>query len=209
MKTETVRTALRSFGAGGQEIHQSQLYDALGLTAEPEKARVRRRIADLLRHGEVTRVRDGVFIYNEKHRPREAKALVAIWRFVRKAKPGWSVNDCALMTKVSYTRVLRYCTWLEEHGFVARVGKNERNAVTYRGTLKADQQPETPYPPQKDTDPFARERVAAASITRLMLCADPYAPKTAREISEACNILLDRFGKNCTENENVNNTEDV
>lgn len=212
MRPETVtigmiRAAVQSFGDGGQEVSNAQLYEALGLESEPEKVRMRSRIAGMIKHGEVSRVRDGVYVYNSKHRPREAKNLEAIWRFVRKAKPGWSVNECALMTRVSYTHVLRYCAWLEDQEFVARVGKNDRNAVTYRGTRKADQSPETPYPPHRATDPFSKERVAAATIARLLLCADPYAVRTGREIVEACGVLLGRFGngrgrESVTENEN-------
>ena len=75
-------------------------------------------------------------------------------------------------------------------------------AVLYRATAKAAASPETPYPPIRETDPFQKERTAAATITRLMLCADPYAQKTARTIAEACQVLLARFGGTVTENEN-------
>lgn len=46
-------------------------------------------------------------------------------------------------------------------------------------------------------------RAAAATIARLMLCADPYAKKTAQNITEACRVILARFDKeSVTENEN-------
>lgn len=135
-------------------------------------------------------------------RPREARTLEAVWRFVRKAKPGWTLSECAMMTRVSYTQALRYCTWLADEGFIIRVGKDERNAATWRATAKADRTPETPYPPTREADPYARERAAAATIVRLMLCADPDSKKTARGIVEACEVLLERFGGNRTTNEN-------
>ena len=203
---DMVRTALRSFGAEEQKISNAQLYDALDLKTEAEKARLRARINDMVRAGEVKKVKPGVYVYNFKYRPRESKAYPAIWRFVRKSKAGWCISECALMVRVDYTHVLKYCAWLEDEGYLRRVGRNEKNAVTYRATMKADMAPETPYPPHRETDPFAKERVAAATVTRLMLCADPYAPWTARAVVDACRVLLARFEKSgeesVTENEN-------
>lgn len=200
---EAVRAALQALGEGGKEISYRLVYEALGLESEAEQAVVRSRISDMTRHGEVKRTRTGCFTYDFRHRPREAKSYETLWRFVRKAKSGWTISDCALMTRISYTQAMRYCNWLEEEGFVERTGRDSRNATTWRATAKADRTPETPYPPLRETDPFARERAAAATIARLLLCADPYAKKTAQNITEACRILLARFDKeSVTENEN-------
>lgn len=204
---DAVRTALQALGEGGKEISYRLVYEALGLNDEADYAIVRTRISDMTRHGEVKRTRTGCFIYDFKHRPRESKSYETIWRFVRKAKPGWSISECAMMTRISYTHVLRYCNWLAEEGFIIQTGRDARNAVTWRATSKADKNPETPYPPLRETDPFARERAAAATIARLMLCADPYAKKTAQSITDACNVLLTRFNKNRAENENDNTVE--
>lgn len=204
---EAVRSALQALGEGGKEISYRLVYEALGLESEAEQAVVRSRISDMTRHGEVKRTRTGCFAYDFKHRPREAKSYEALWRFVRKAKPGWSLSECAMMTRVSYTRALRYCRWLEEEGYILRDGKDERNASTWRATVKADRTPETPYPPLRETDPFARERAAAATIARLLLCADPYAKRTAQGITEACKVLLARFDTNRTKNENEETEE--
>ena len=205
---EAVRAALQALGEGGKEISYRLVYEALGLENDAEQAVVRSRISDMTRHGEVKRTRTGCFTYDFKHRPREAKSYEALWRFVRKAKPGWSISECAMMTRISYTQALRYCNWLAEEGFIARAGRDDRNAVTWRATVKADKNPETPYPPLRETDPFARERAAAATIARLLLCADPYAKKTAQSITDACKILLARFDRNRTENENGETTEE-
>ncbi|WP_419008615.1 hypothetical protein [Desulfovibrio sp.] len=204
---EAVRSALQALGEGGKEISYRLVYEALGLESEAEQAVVRSRISDMTRHGEVKRTRTGCFTYDFKHRPREAKSYEALWRFVRKAKPGWSLSECAMMTRVSYTRALRYCRWLEEEGYILRDGKDERNASTWRATVKADKTPETPYPPLRETDPFVRERAAAATIARLLLCADPYAKRTAQGITEACKVLLARFDTNRTKNENEETEE--
>ena len=147
---EAVRAALQALGEGGKEISYRLVYEALGLENDAEQAVVRSRISDMTRHGEVKRTRIGCFTYDFKHRPREAKSYEALWRFVRKAKPGWSISECAMMTRVSYTQALRYCNWLAEEGFIARAGRDDRNAVTWRATVKADKNPETPYPPLRE-----------------------------------------------------------
>lgn len=199
---DMVRKAVRALGDGGREVSYRQIYEALGLDHEAEQAVVRSRISGMKRHGEVRAARPGVVVYDEQHRPREGRMHVVIWRFVRTAKPGWSISECALMTRVSYTHILRYVTWLEGEGFVERAGRDSKRATLFRATGKAQATPETPYPPVRETDPFQKERTAAATITRLMLCADPYAPRTARAITDAANVLLARFSNSVTENEN-------
>lgn len=202
---DMVRTALKSFGANKQEISHAQLYDALNLKKEKEKDRLRSRINDLVQAGEVVRVRPGIYTYNFKHRSREGRGYAAIWRFVRKEKPGWTISECALMVRVDYSHALKYCGWLEDEGFIERVGRNEKRAITYMGTKKADLAPETPYPPRKDTDPFEKERVAAATLVRLMLCADPHQIRTGRAIVDACRVLLARFENTVTQVANKEN----
>ncbi len=203
---EMVRNAVQAMGDGGQEVSYRQIYEALGLNNEAQQAVVRTRISGMARHGEIKRTKPGCFVYDFKHRPREAKTYEVIWRFIRAAKPGWDVSGCAMLTRISYTQVLRYVSWLENENYVERAGRNAKRAVLYRATAKAAASPETPYPPIREADPFQKERAAAASITRLMLCADPYAPKTARSITDACRVLLARFEKSgaesVTENEN-------
>ena len=203
LTNETIRYALRNFGKGGEEISHAMLFEAFGLTEEGDKARLRNRINDMARMGEVVKVRPGVYTYNFGYRPRENRSLPAILRFVHKAKPGWCLKECALMVRVDYTRVLRYAAWLEEQGYIQRIGRNGKNAITYRGTSKADMTPETPYPPYKETDPFQKERTAAATITRLMLCTDPRSPRTAAAIMEACNVLQARFSRPMNENNQI------
>lgn len=203
---EMVRNAAQALGDGGQEVSYRQIYEALGLSNEAQHAVVRTRISNMAKHGEIKRTRPGCFTYNFKHRPREAKTYEVIWRFVRAAKPGWDVSGCAMLTRISYTQVLRYVSWLEGEGYAERAGRNAKRAILYRATAKAAASPETPYPPIREADPFQKERTAAATITRLMLCADPYAQKTARTIAEACHVLLARFGGTVTENENREET---
>ena len=103
---EAIRAALQALGEGGKDISYRLVYEALGLKSEAEQAIVRSRISDMTKHGEVKRTRPGCFTYDYRHRPRGAKSYEVLWRFVRKAKPGWSVSECAMMTRVSYTQAV-------------------------------------------------------------------------------------------------------
>ena len=194
---EMVRLAVRALGDGGKKVSYQQVYEALGLEGEAQQGIVRARISSMRKHGEVEFLERGIFTYNEAHRPRNSKMLATVWRFVRASKPGWTIADATMLTRVSYTHTLRYVNWLEGEGYVRKQGKDAKQANTYAATSKAQASPETPYPPARkiNKDPFQKERAAAATIVRLMLCADPYAKKTAREITLACQVLLDRFGK--------------
>ena len=207
LKMENLRIAVRSLGEGGKEFSHALVFETLGLETPTEKKAARVRLNAMLENGELTRVEPGRFIYNFQKRLRNGPMLECVWRFVRAAKPGWTLEECSLMTRVSYSHATKYMAWLEAEGFVQRTGRNENNAFTYKKTEKARAHPETPYPPIKPTDPFAKERMAAATITRLMLCADPCAVKTGRDICEACRVLLARFEKNNTESRTINENE--
>lgn len=198
---EMVRQAAQTLCEGGKTVSNHQIFSALALDCEPEKARARSRITNMVKHGEMTREADGLYRYNFAKRPRNPRTYAVIWRFVRKQKPGWTITECAMLTRVSYRQIHRYCEWLLEEGYIAGVGKKGL-AQLYRATTKADRTPETPYPPLRETDPFAREKAAAVRIIDLLLRADPYAVKTARGITDACTVLLARFEKNRTKTEN-------
>ena len=198
---DMVRSALQSFCSGGRQVTTRQMIAALNLKCEPEKARLRKRLNDMAHHGELKRIENGVFEYNFSHRPRTSQSFGKIWRFVRHAKPGWSLGTAALMTHISYTQVSRYCAWLEEEDYICRAGRDGQ-AVLYQATRKAVAHPETPYPPLRDVDPFAKEKAAAARIIQLLLCHDPYSRKVGNGVADACRVLLARFGKNVIQNEN-------
>lgn len=199
--TPMIREAMRSFCKGGRRVSKAQLYEALALTCAQEKDRLRTRITDMIKSGEVIKISTGLYAYNYKFRAREHPSYHAVWRFVRTQKPGWSINYACQLTRVSYTQVSRYCGWLENEGYIARHGKDGQT-VLYRATDKADCSPETPYPPITDRNPFERENAAAARLATLMLCHDPYQPRVAAEIVKHCNVLLARFSVKQLENEN-------
>lgn len=199
IETEELRRVIRSLGEGGKEISYQLIYESMGLENEAEKDVVRSKVTTMVKHGEIERTERGAFKYNFKRSYRKNCGYDTLWRFVRAAKPNWSVEECSLLTRISYPHASRYVSWLEEEGYVCRVGRNSKHAITYANTTRARQSPETPYPPIRETDPFAKERIAAATITRLMLCSNPYSAKTARLITDACHTLLARFEKNGAE----------
>lgn len=137
---DMVRSALQGFCSGGEKVSTRQLIAALGLECEAEKARLRKRLNDMVHHGEVKRVEAGVFEYNFSHRPRNPQSFSKIWRFVRHAKPGWSFSTAALMTHLSYTQVSRYCAWLEDEDYICRSGRDGQT-ILYQATRKADAHP--------------------------------------------------------------------
>jgi hypothetical protein len=199
--TDMVREAMRSFCKGGKRVSNAQLYNVLALGNEKEKDRLRTRVNDMVQAGEVIKVSPGLYEYNDKYRVRKNTTFPAIWRFVRSQKPGWSLNYTCQLTRISYTQVARYCAWLENEGYIVRHGKDGATTL-YRATDKADRHPETPYPPITDKNPFERENAAAARIATLMLCHNPYQPTVARQIADACKVLLARFETPVTQNEN-------
>jgi hypothetical protein len=194
-----VREAMRSFCVGGKRVSNAQLYEVLELRCEQEKDRLRTRITDMVKAGEVIKVSAGLYEYNYKYRVRESATFPAVWRFVRSQKPGWSLTYASQITRISYTQVSRYCGWLENEGYITRHGKDSQT-ILYRATDKADKSPETPVPPITDRNPFERENAAAARLATLMLCHDPYQPRVAAEIVKNCRVLLARFAVNQNEN---------
>jgi hypothetical protein len=197
--TDMVREAMRGFCKGGGRVTNAQLYAVMGLACEQEKNRLRTRITDMIKQGEVIKVSSGLYEYNYKFRLRSNTTFPTIWRFVRTQKPGWSITYACQLTRVSYTQAARYCAWLENEGYITRYGKDGQT-ILYNVTGKGVLSPETPYPPTTDRNPFERENAAAARLATLMLCHDPYQPRVAAEIVKQCNVLLARFAVKQVEN---------
>lgn len=207
---DNLRIALRILGAEGKEIIVSQLYEPLNLQGPDEKRDLREILRKMLRYGEVKRVADGVYQYNDGYQPRERTPLARIWNFVRKERPGWRLSKVGLMTGVGMSVVREYCKWLEEKGYIEVIGRDGQ-ARLFRGTDKADRKPETPHPPIRLPCPFDQEKKAALRITSLMLRGYLEKPKTAVDIVAAAKILLARFeplaAKLVTQNENTQTEE--
>jgi hypothetical protein len=178
---------------GKKNITNAMLYETLGLEDEAAKARMRRRITDMVQRSELERIEQGVFKYNPKAQPqRNSEMYERIWRLVRAKEPGWSYQDMAARTRASYTMVNRYCNWLLEEGYIARHGR-DGNTRLYRQTAKAKENRQTPYPPVAPTDPFEKERSASCRLVRLMMERDPYQAGVRKKIEKECRTILARF----------------
>jgi len=193
---DRVRLVIQGLSVGGKKnVTNALVFEALGCAIEPEKARVRRQINDMVRRQELTRVEDGVFTYNPKAvGKRQAEYLHRIWRAIRSAKPGFGCKDLASVTRASYTHVMRYCAWLKEDGYLEPHGMRGQTRL-YRATEKARQQVETPFPPRRLNDPFDSPKREALELVRLFLMGDPYQPAVRTKIVENCRAILARFEK--------------
>jgi hypothetical protein len=197
---EQVRTAVRSFCPDASStVSNAQLYEALGVAGdEAGSAALRSRLNQMVRARELVRVQPGLYRYNWQYQPDRGVFYGRIWRAVRIQKPGWDLSRIAQLTRASYAMVRAYCVWLAEEGYVAQQGK-DGNTRLYRTTQKAVKTPQTPYPPIR-TDPFEKEKAAAASLVRAMLCRDLYSASTRRAVLDACALIQERFGSAEPEN---------
>lgn len=200
VNAESVRIALRALSVSGSTVSTEQLYAVFGLDDPRARAGLREVTKAMRRAGELHSVTDGVYRYNPDFAPLARPALDRVWRYVRKAKPGWTIAECVMHTGTGLRQVREYCAWLLEQGYITRVGK-QVSAYTYRATAQADATPQTPHPPAQLRDPFEREHNAALKIVRLLLRENPTSARVMAEIADAARTLLARFGSKENENE--------
>ena len=198
LDTETVRRALLALCPDQTTlVCYQQLFEALGLDDEPAKARLRSRVKDMLRKGELQRVddRNGCFFLIREAMPkRTGESFSRMWRTIRASTSGWDYREIAQITRVNYTTVRRYCQWLTDEGFIRRHGK-KGNTQFWRTTQKAAETRYAPLPPVRPKDPFEAERSAACRLVRLMMETDPSRPQIKAKIQKELNVLAGRFGK--------------
>lgn len=202
---EVIRVAFRAFGKNDQEISNAQIYDVLEAKTDADQAKIRTRIAEMVRHGEINKISSGRYKYNYNYKIRGTAAAAGytkIWRFIRQAKDGWTIKECSLLTGKDNSHVGKYVNWLQSEGYLKIIGKKEQ-AKCFMATQKAKMSPETPMPTYKDSDPFEQERAAGAKIVRLLLCENLYNPLTAQKIMAECEILQNRFNKKQSEENEV------
>lgn len=196
MRTEKMtrlRECVRSYSDIYGYVNHHMIFRALGAEDESEKARIRRRTNQLVKTGELTRKRPGVFFYNAEAAPaRGADKLSRIWRAVRSAKPGFAAHDLARISGAEYSYVIKYLQALENENYIRRSGKKGNN-VLYRGTEKLRNKLTTFMPPRPISDPFAEERKSVHSLVGLFMLSDLYRPAARKRIVENCRTLLARF----------------
>lgn len=202
---EVIRVAFRAFGKNDQEISNAQIYEILEAKTDADQAKIRTRISEMVRHGEINKISSGRYKYNYNYKIRGTAAAAGytkIWRFIRQAKDGWTIKECSLLTGKDNSHVGKYVNWLQSEGYLKIIGKKEQ-AKCFMATQKAKMSPETPMPTYKDSDPFEQERAAGAKIVRLLLCENLYNPLTAQKIMAECEILQNRFNKKQSEENEV------
>lgn len=179
---------------GKKPVTNALLFDAFGLGSgmEPEKARLRRRLNDMVQRGELVRLEPGKYTYHPSAKKRHGEMFQRIWRAVRSSKPGFSVGDIAQVTRADYTTVLKYFKALEAEDYLARHGQ-KGNTRFYRATCKAKERRETYYPPLEITNPFERECGAACRIVRALMERDPDQQAVVKKIVAAAWIIIHRF----------------
>jgi hypothetical protein len=198
---DAVRKAVIGLSENGGLISPAMIRGALGLTSDDQ--RIRWVVRDMVKRGELTRVETGQYRYNpdgKEDARRKADFYPRIWRAIRSAKPGFTLQDIALVTRVSYSHVRKYSNFLIETGFLAKHGK-QGNTRKYRATNLARETRETPYPPRRIADPFEREKNAGLAMVRLFLLGDPYQTATREKILSHCRTIQARFEKSESEAE--------
>lgn len=192
-----LRDAARNLGAGGADITNGMLYAALGTTVAEteERDRIRRRCNQLVRTGELERIRPGLYRYNPGAAPAQAHDKVSsMWRAVRSAAPGFAAQDVARVSGAAYNYAIKYLKFLETAGFLRRHGRSG-NALLYCLTAQGRAQRQSPLPPKPIRDPFEEERRHVHELVGLFLLRDPYQPAVRNQIVESARAILARFDK--------------
>jgi hypothetical protein len=193
---ETIRSAIVGLVENGAEyVTPVLIREALGL--KQDDPRVRCALRDMVKRRELERIEIGKYRYNPAARDesrRDSEFYPRIWRAIRSDKPGFTLQDIALVTRVSYSHVRKYANFLEEAGYLARYGMAGQRRK-WRATRLAQDTPEAPYPPRKIKDPFEREKNLALGLVQAFLLRDPYQPLVRGKIVENCRAILARFEK--------------
>ncbi len=194
--TDVVRTTIVGLVDGGAEyVTPVLIREALGI--QGENPHIQWALRDMTKRGELERVGSGKYRYSPavlEETRRESEFYPRIWRAIRSEKPGFTLQDIALVTRVSYSHVRKYSNFLEEAGYLARHGKDGQRRK-WRATQLAQDTPSAPYPPRKIKDPFDREKNMALGLVQAFLLRDPYQPAVRGKIVENCRAILARFEK--------------
>lgn len=194
-KMADLRETARNLGKNGVVFSNQMLYQAAGATDEPAKDRVRRRAATLLTTGEFIKAGRGQYRYNPKAAPvRNAEIITRMWRAVKSAKPGFSVQDLARISGAGYSHALGYVRCLEQAEYLRPCGRNG-NTILYRATEKTRNQVHTFQPPRPLRDPFEKEKEQVHELVSLFMLRDLYQPAVRKKVVASCQTILNRFDR--------------
>jgi hypothetical protein len=199
-----LRATLRAFcptGSNQEAVTVPQLADALGMRSE-EKQRLRKRIGELLRRGEVRKVKTGWYVHVPENEPsRYGESYGCIWRAVHVQRGAFTVRKISQISRYALLTVGRYLSYLEKDGFIAFAGMDGR-ARSYEVTPKGLAFRDIPYPPSPIADPTEAERIACRKLMQLYL-EDVSAPAVLKQIRENLITLNARFTGREQENTHV------
>lgn len=189
-----LRATLKSFcpnGADKEAVTVPQLAEALGL--EPhEKQRLRKRIGELLRRGEVRKTKPGCYVHVPGKEPsRYGESYERIWRAVHVQRDPFTVRRIVQISRYAAITVSRFLAYLETDAFVEFAGYEGR-ARCFLLTRKGELFRDIPYPPTLFVDPTHPERIACINLHKLLL-DDVDAPNVLRRIRKNLAILNARF----------------
>ena len=178
---------------GKKEINNALIFNALALGSEPEKARVRRQLGDMVHRKELARTKAGHYRYNPQAQPqRQGDGYVRMWRAVRASRGVFLLAEIAAVSHVDTSTVGKYVTFLLESGHVRRNGKR-KNVLQFSVTAQGRELRETPFPPVAIRDPFADERAAMSRLARVFFEKDLYSAAARKAVITECRTILQRF----------------
>ena len=198
-----LREALKLFCPTGAEVVAvADLAAYLGRETEGQRQVLSRRLATLIRRGEVRRVGTGQYTYVPGREPeRYGESFVKMWRAIRGANRDtvFCAADIAGLTKLHSVTIYRYFQYLQEQRLIRREGKGAGKTVYFRVTDRGQEHRVTPYPPLDEPDRQYPVRMAAVEIVRLMMVPNIETKKVARQIQKQLVILNTFFSQLETE----------
>lgn len=202
-RMEEIRNALKAFSEA-DAISLGQVQKLVGAETKEECRMVRRRIQELIERGEVERDGQCALRYIPGREPRRyGKSYVRAWKIIRIQPPGWSKSTIVSIARVSGTVVQRYVKFLEEEGYVAKIGR-DGGTTLWRTTQKGQAEREIPWPPLETQDAYAQERTATAALCTLMLTSDLDKEYAREKIRKHLAVLNQKF---CSQVENNSESE--
>jgi len=127
-----VRKALQRIGMDYREISAAELAHELDMIADKEKQRLYNTMRDFIKRGEVTRPRDGVYVYKGQAAPANGNGRDRMWAVVR-ARRQVTVEDLQQLAGVGAEYAKEFMRLLVRNGAARRIDRTGQ-ATVYRLT---------------------------------------------------------------------------
>lgn len=190
---EALRLVCRTLGDNDRVFTNPMIYEALGAGKEdqPRRDRIRKRCNQLIKSGELERIRPGEYKLIKGAEPRRDAPLINLaWRAVKSAKPGFTAQDIARRSGATFPYISKWLRHLEKEGHVKIHGR-KGNALLYRASKQALQTQDAPLLPREPCDPFKTQRAAVCELVRLFMLGDLYQSGTKNKIRKECQTITD------------------